>query len=389
MTPPARVQAAIELLDLIIAAARENGAAADSIVADWFRARRFAGSSDRRAIRELVYRAIRGFGIMPKNGRVAMVGLAKHDKELSSLFDGSNYGPTPIERAEQRVALSPLAPWLASLIAPEEQAALLERAPLDVRVNRLRASRGDLISQFPDAEPIEYLADGMRLRDNIQIEQHEAWRSGSFEVQDAGSQWIAQACGATPGMTIVDLCAGAGGKSLALASTIQGDGRLIATDTNRDRIQRLPPRAERAGADIETRLLDPGKEMEALGDLVEAADLVLVDAPCSGSGTWRRNPEARWRLTSARLVAVRQLQAYVLKLGAGLAKPGGSLVYAVCSLIESEGKAQIESFLSVHKDWQAVPLDLPVGRPCGEGHLLSPHHDATDGFFIARLLRSC
>ena len=389
MTPPARVQMAIELLDKIIIAARENGPAADTLIANWFRERRFAGSKDRRAVRDHVYAAIRAFGMMPKNGRIAMVGLAKKDKSLAALFDGSNYGPPVIEQEEQRAALSPLAPWLAKLIDPAEQEALLGRAPLDLRVNRLHAGRDDVIGQFEGAEPIAHLPDGFRLPDNIVIEQHGAWRSGLIEVQDAGSQWIAEVCEAQPGMTVVDLCAGAGGKTLALAAAMRREGRIIATDTNRDRIQRLVPRAERAGATVETRLLDPDKEMEVLADLTDGADLVLVDAPCSGSGTWRRNPEARWRLTPDRLAAVTKLQSYVLKLGAGLVKPGGTLVYAVCSLIDGEGATQIERFLGKRPQWSADVLGLPVGRASGAGWLLTPAHDATDGFFIARLKRSC
>ena len=389
MTPPARVQMAIELLDKIIVAARENGPAADTIIATWFRERRFAGSKDRRAVRDHVYAAIRAFGMMPKNGRIAMVGLTKKDKALASAFDGSNYGPPVIEQAEQRAALSPLAPWLAKLIDPAEQEALLGRAPLDLRVNRLHASRDDVIGQFEGAEPIAHLPDGFRLPDNIVIEQHGAWRSGLIEVQDAGSQWIAEVCAAKPGMTVVDLCAGSGGKTLALAAAMRGEGRIIATDTNRDRIQRLVPRAERAGATVEARLLDPDKEMEVLADMAEGADLVLVDAPCSGSGTWRRNPEARWRLTPDRLAAVTKLQSYVLKLGAGLVKPGGTLVYATCSLIDAEGATQIERFLGKRPGWSADVLSLPVGRASGAGWRLTPAHDQTDGFFIARLRRSC
>jgi 16S rRNA (cytosine967-C5)-methyltransferase len=392
MTPSARVQSAIEILDLIITAARENGPAADTIVSNWFKTRRFAGSKDRRAVRDLVYSAIRAFGMMPKTGRMAMVGLANHDKALAALFDGSLYGPAVIERSEQRVALSPLAPWLGQLLDPAEHAALLERAPLDLRVNSLQAKREDVLAQFEGAEAIQFTRDGIRLPENIVVENHPAWREGLIEVQDAGSQVIAAVCDVKQGMTVIDLCAGAGGKTLALAAAMGGANdeasRLIATDTNRDRIQRLVPRAARAGAvDIETRLLDPDKEMEALGDLVGVADLVLVDAPCSGSGTWRRNPEARWRLTPARLDAVTKVQSHVLELGARLVKPGGALVYAVCSLIQVEGLKQIERFLRAHPDWQAVSPDLPVGRSNGAGWMLTPGRDGCDGFFIARLQR--
>jgi 16S rRNA (cytosine967-C5)-methyltransferase len=388
MTPPARVQSAIEILDFVITAARENGPAADTIIAGWFKTRRFVGSKDRRAIRDHVYAAIRAFGMMPTTGRMAMVGLAKYDKDLAAAFDGSNYGPAEIERTEQRVAKSPLAPWLAKLIDAEEHEALLGRAPMDLRVNRLKGSRDAVIGQFPGAEAIPFLTDGIRLPENINIEGHPAWREGLIEVQDAGSQLIATVCDAQAGMIVVDLCAGAGGKTLALAASMRGEGRLIATDTNRDRLQRLVPRAMRAGAtNIETRLLDPGVERESLGDLTAMADIVLVDAPCSGSGTWRRNPEARWRLTPKRLDAVTQTQAHVLSLGASLVKPGGVLVYAVCSLIAREGKSQIASFLNNSRKWSVDTIEAGVGRPAGSGVQLSPGMDGSDGFFIARLTK--
>ena len=390
MTPAARVQASIELLDLIIAAARENGPAADTIIANWFKTRRFAGSKDRRAIRDHVYSAIRAFGMMPKTGRMAMIGLTKGDKELAALFDGSPYGPAVIEDGEQRVARSPLAPWLGALIDLAEHEALLDRAPLDIRVNSLSTTRERMMEQFDGALPIAGTRDGLRLPEGTAVESSLAFRDGLIEVQDAGSQLIADACAAQPGQTIVDLCAGAGGKTLALAVAMRNEGRLIATDTNRDRIQRLAPRAERAGAiHVESHLLNPGAERDVLDAFNDLADVVLVDAPCSGSGTWRRNPEARWRISPDRLKTINSLQGHVLRLGARLVKPGGSMVYAVCSLIKSEGADQIATFLSRNKDWSAERLDLPMGRPDAKGWLLSPAQDGCDGFFIARLRRSC
>jgi 16S rRNA (cytosine967-C5)-methyltransferase len=389
MTPAARVQSAIEILDLIIVAAHENGPAADTIIASWFKTRRFAGSKDRRAVREHVYAAIRAFGMMPTNGRMAMIGLTKADKPLAACFDGSQYGPAEIAPGEQRVARSPLAPWLAKLIDPAEHEALLGRAPLDLRVNRLQADRDELLAQIEGATAIPGLADGIRLAENINVEGHPAWREGLIEVQDAGSQLIAHVCDAKPGMTLVDLCAGAGGKTLAIAAAMANTGRIIAADTNRDRLQRLVPRAQRAGAtNIETHLLDPGKELEALADLAGNADLVLVDAPCSGSGTWRRNPEARWRLTPKRLDAVIALQGRVLALGAALVKPGGTLVYAVCSLIEREGPTQVEAFLRANKGWKSEEISPGLGQKHGPGLWLSPSHDGCDGFFIARLAKA-
>jgi 16S rRNA (cytosine967-C5)-methyltransferase len=390
MTPAARAQAAIELLDAIVVSARDGGAAADTLIARYFKTRRYAGSKDRRAVRELVYAAIRRAGERPENGRAALLGLP----EAAELFDGSPHGPASITEGEA-VAESGVAPrWLTKRLAAsvprDELPALLERAPLDLRVNRLKASRDDVMALIPEARAGEHAPDALRLPEGFAVEGLPAWEAGLIEIQDEGSQLIALACGAMPGATIVDLCAGAGGKTLALAATMGGQGRLIACDVDRGRLSRLAPRAARAGAmGIETRLLDPGREAAVLGDLDAAADVVLVDAPCSGTGTWRRNPEARWRLTPDRLRKLTALQTHILDVAAGLVKPGGHLVYAVCSLLNEEGADQIAAFLARNTDWRAEPDFLHIGRMQGAGRLLTPARDRTDGFFVARLTRPC
>lgn len=390
MTPAARTQAAIEILDLVIAAAHDNGAAADTIIAGWFKARRFAGSGDRRAIRELVYRAIRSFGDPPKSGRAALITLADAEPELAATFDGSQYGPAIIDPKEQRVPSDPVAhaivDQMPDFIDARECAAMLERATLDLRVNLAKKAPLNL----PESARIDGLPHGLRLPVAMHIEQHEAYLAGLIEIQDAASQCVALACKARPGETVVDLCAGGGGKTLALAADMGGKGRLIASDTARDRLAGLAPRAARAGISfIETRLLNPNRELETLGDLQAAADLVLVDAPCSGTGTWRRNPEARWRLTEDRLLRLAALQAHVLHLGSELVKPGGRLVYAVCSLLDREGKDQVDRFLAGNAEWHAEPPAIQQGRVHGLGRMLTPFHDETDGFFVATLARSC
>lgn len=392
MTPAARVQAAIDLLDLIIVAAREGGAAADTLIARWFAERRFAGSKDRRAIRDLVYAAIRRSGERPANGRAAMVGLAREDQALAALFDGSGYGPPPIAADEASAAASAIPAWLIDRFSPlidaGERAALVGRAPLDLRVNRLKGDRAAVLAALDGAQPTPHAPDGVRLSENVQIEQSTVWKDGFVEVQDEGSQLLALACGAAPDMVTVDLCAGAGGKTLALAAAMANRGRLIASDTVRDRLRRLEPRAVRAGATIiETRLLDEGRETEAFADLQHAADLVLIDAPCSGTGTWRRNPEARWRLTPERLQRVVSVQARLMDIAAGLVRPGGALIYAVCSLVADEGAAQVTRFLDRNPGWRAVVPLAEVGRNDGAGILLTPGHDRTDGFFVARLIK--
>jgi 16S rRNA (cytosine967-C5)-methyltransferase len=208
-------------------------------------------------------------------------------------------------------------------------------------------------------------------------------------VQDEGSQLVCLGAGAAPGMLAVDLCAGAGGKTLALAAEMANEGRLVACDSDRGRLSRLPQRAARAGVSIaESRLLDPGREAEALADLAGRADLVLVDAPCSGTGTWRRNPETRWRVTPERLDRLTALQARLLDIGLTLLKPGGLLVYAVCSLLAEEGRGQADA-LTARSSLVPEPVFIEAGRAAGRGRLLSPARDGTDGFFVARWRRPC
>ena len=386
MTPAARVQSSIEVLDAIIAAARANGPPADRLLADWFKTHRFAGSKDKRAIRELVYRAIRASGPVPASGRAAMLRLAQSDDALPPLFDGSQYGPASIGTEEQAAEGGAAPDWLqreldASGIDEAERDALLERAPLDIRINSLKREPLEL------PEPGEPLAgvEGRRLAPGLPIEQWDAWRQGRIEVQDHGSQLAALSVAAAPGETVIDLCAGAGGKTLALAAAMQCRGRLIACDTDRRRLGQLGPRARRAGAEgIETRLLDPGREAEALSDLAGSADAVLVDAPCSGTGTWRRNPEARWRLDPASLDQYAALQDRLLDIAVPLLRPGGRLIFVTCSLLDAEGADRAAAFGERHAGWRVDPPALPLGRRRGDGVRLTPYHDGTDGFFIAR-----
>jgi 16S rRNA (cytosine967-C5)-methyltransferase len=393
MTPAARVQAAIEILDEVIAAAKGGGAAADTIVSRYFATRRYAGSKDRRAVREHVYRAIRAWPRPPGSGREAMLGLAVAEPELALLFDGSPHGPAPAAEPGKDPGGGIVPDWLARrfdpAVAPDEWPALLGRAPLDLRVNRLRGTREDALAELAGAEPSPLSPLGLRLPDGTRVEEEPAWNAGLVEIQDEGSQLLALACTAAPGMTVVDLCAGAGGKTLALAAEMANRGRLIASDTDRGRLSRMPPRLARAGAGIvEPRLLNPGAERAALADLAGAADLVLVDAPCSGTGTWRRNPELRWRLTAERLGPLVKLQAYLLDLAVELVRPGGIVVYAVCSLLAEEGRGQAEAFGSRSA---LVPEAPPIagGRAAGPGLVLTPGHDGTDGFFVARWRASC
>jgi 16S rRNA (cytosine967-C5)-methyltransferase len=391
MTPAARLQAASEVLDEVIASARDDGPPADTIVTRYFKHRRYAGSKDRRAVRELVFRTIRRSAERPESGRAAILGLARDEPELIELF-GQPRGPEPIVEGEEPGLASTMPGWLvpelSPLVAEAEWPALLERAPLDLRVNASRASRDDIVSQFDGAEPTPLSPWGVRLAPDSRVDDHPAYAAGLIEVQDEGSQLIALACLPQDGQRILDLCAGAGGKSLALAAAARR-ATILGTDSNRARLSKLAPRAERAGAQIETRLLSPPKELDVLADWRGAADVVLVDAPCSGSGTWRRNPEGRWRLTPDRLERLVGTQRRLLAIASELVKPGGHLVYAVCSLLSREGAGQIDLFLRDHSSWISEPMPIAAGRADGAGQLLTPGHDRTDGFFVARLKRAC
>ena len=391
MTPSARLQAAIDILDAVLAAARVGGAAADTLIQRYFRERRYAGSKDRRAVRDLVYGAIRRAGERPASGRAALLGLAQDRPELLPLFDGSPHAPAPIGAGEIPAAAGVLPAWLDAkldgVLSANEKAALLDRATLDLRANRLKTDRASLLAALPGAEAGMLARDAFRLPEGTVVERMADYEAGLFEVQDEGSQLIAEACAVQPGQIVIDLCAGAGGKTLALAVAMANEGRLIACDVDRARLSRLRPRAERAGVHVEELLLDAGRERGALDGLLGAADVVLVDAPCSGSGTWRRNPEARWRLTPARLAQLMKLQGHVLEIGSELVKPGGTMVYAVCSLLPEEGDARIASFLAANIGWTTDPLGF--GRVQAHGVILTPASHGTDGFFVARLKRAC
>ena len=386
MRDPARLQAAIDILDEVIAAAASGGAAADTLTQRYFASRRYAGSKDRAAVRELLFQAVRFAAERPASARALMLGLAETARpDLLPLFDGSPHAPAAPSADEPRMAPSLFPQWLQpELVArfgdslEQEAQALIGRAPLDLRVNPLRVNPAEVAAEL-GASPIPGLPLGLRLPQPVPLERHPLMLGGAIEVQDAGSQRVVAFAGARPGETVIDLCAGAGGKTLALAADMQGQGRLIASDTDRPRLQAMGPRAVRAGVEglMEARLLNPGREMETLGDLAGAADLVLVDAPCSGTGTWRRNPELRWRLTPQSLERLLGVQARLMALGASLLKPGGRLVYAVCSVLPSEGEAQ------ARKAAETLGLEL-TGMEA-----LSPARDGCDGFFVARLGGSC
>ncbi len=398
MTPAARVQAAIGILDDLIA----SGTAADRYLQGWARANRYAGSKDRKAVADLVYAALRG-GQGTGRARIIRV-LTDQGAAVAALFDGSRHGPAPLSEAERAsLACAPAAPAAPEWLLPSlrrafgdrleaELAALNARAPLDLRVNALKATPDEGVDRLAQegilAEPLPYPPGALRVRGGSAglLDSTETYAEGLIEIQDQGSQIAAASVEARPGETIVDLCAGAGGKTLALAAAMRNQGRILACDTGRPRLSRLPGRLARAGVtNVETaelpgdwldRLEREGAWPSALTPLADSADAVLVDAPCSGSGTWRRNPETMMRLKPESLDVLTRLQDRLLAAGARLVRPGGRLVYVTCSVLAEEDEDRAARFLLGRDGWTAAPP-----------RRLTPAQDGTDGFFIARFDR--
>ena len=398
MTPGARVQAAIECLDAAVNAARTGGAAADTIVQRYFTTRRYAGSKDRRAVRDLVFDVIRSIGTPPETGRAALIGHARAQApELLALFGADGHAPAALVVGEPEARPSQAPGWQLDMLrtrfgknSEAQVAALLARAPLDLRVNTLKASRDEVLAELPDLVATPLSPAGVRAPAGLNIETLPAFHAGKIEVQDEGSQLAALAVGVQPGDTVIDLCAGAGGKTLALAALMAGQGRLIASDTDRSRLSAIPQRLARAGVEnVEIRLLNPRRETEALADLAGLADHVLIDAPCSGTGTWRSNPEARWRLTPDRLAKLEGEQDRLLALAATLVRPGGVITYVVCSLLPAEGEARVAAFLAATGEYKPAPFCIPGVDDSVTSSVLSPGDQGCDGFFIARLQRVC
>lgn len=428
MTPSARLSAAIDILGEI-----GKGRVADRVLSHWAKSNRYAGSKDRAAIQERVFdvlrnRALYAHGMRQETPRaLVLASLLRHDgmpsDEAGQLFDGVRFAPQPlseeertaleafpseIESAPEHVRLN-LPDWLVPELQQafgegfeQEIAALNERAPLDLRVNMAltnrEVARQRLADEGIETEATPWSPWGLRSTTKARVTHTATYKDGWVEVQDEGSQLACLAAHVAPGEQVVDLCAGAGGKALALSAALQGEGHVVACDTDPRRLGRLLPRAERAGAGaLETRRLkpfDPDSADPDLGDLEGRIDCIFIDAPCSGTGTWRRQPEARWQLTPEKLDAYRAAQAEVLVRGGRLVRPGGRLVYVTCSVLGCENEAQIDAFLSEFPQfsaasWQHGWPDEAHLPPVPDGlHLrLTPHTSGTDGFFVCILER--
>jgi len=430
MTPAARLQAAIDVLSAIEKSAKP----ADSVAASYYRDRRYIGAKDRRAVAEVVWRVLRRrarldwwltyFGAAEIDSRrrvladMALEGIAPDP----DLFRGphSAWPPEPDERRfiDRMLELkSPfhrdmpphvrseypewIEPRLIALFGDslaEEMGAMRDEAPLDLRVNALKATREQAIAALASekirAEPTLLSPLGLRLGARLPLVQIQAWRDGLIEVQDEGSQLVALIVGAKPGMAVVDYCAGAGGKTLAIAAAMANKGRLVACDVAEWRVDRAGDRLRRAGVHNVTRRVIEGESDKWIKRSAGSFDRVLVDAPCTGTGTWRRNPDAKWQLGESDLLELVGRQRAILASAARLVRPGGRLIHATCSVMTEENEAQVEAFLAAHPDFRQVPIDEvwaeTIGTPCpvaGPHLRLTPLRHRTDGFFASVLER--
>ena len=404
MTPGARIQAAIEVLSSIAA-----GTSAMQALQHWGNTHRFAGSGDRRAIADTVYAVLRryfAFGeIMgdahPRALVLAWLGFEKGVPlcDIERLFCGEAYSPGSLREAE-RAALGRPAPELsvaARCNVPAETAPLFAetpdnelqlraaagRAPFDLRVNTLKSDRDSVIESLRGhhAQTCRFAPHGVRLPETVNLQQHPLYLDGSFEVQDEGSQLAAEAVDARPGMDVLDYCAGGGGKTLALAAAMENSGTLVAADIAQERLKSLRARALRAGVTCVQQLhvsrLDPAKRQ---------FDRVLIDAPCTGTGTRRRNPDAFLRLSVAQVQSFVARQSMILKAAAPFVRCGGRLIYITCSLLRAENEAIAEEFARTHPDF--APADVVVPGFAAQPMLrIGTSVTGADAFFIAAFTR--
>ena len=437
MTPGARVAATIELLDEIVSHSERP---ADLVANAYFRARRFIGGGDRRAVSDRVWSILRRYGQLawwlertrhPDRGGRAIVAADLMLVEgldmpgLEAMFDGGTYRPSRLDEAEYRALRQmeghslphPEQPdWvrlnIQEWVAPHfreaygegwgrEVAALDTPPPVDLRVNRLKATveeaREALARDGIETEPMRYAPDGLRLRRRLSVVKGEAFQNGLVEIQDEGSQLVAALVDAQPGMQIADYCAGAGGKTLAMAARMNNKGRVVAMDVYESRLDRSAQRLRRAGAhNVERRAIDADNR-KWLKRQAGAFDRVLVDAPCTGTGTWRRNPDGRWTLQPKDLEELLPKQSAILDAASKLVKPGGGLIYATCSVLPAENEKQIAAFLERNDRFEVVPVgalwrdvlstEPPPEVENGPYLRLSPLKHGTDGFFAAALVR--
>lgn len=427
MTPSARLQAVLDLLQEIDTIPRP----ADALVSAYFRARRYIGSKDRSSVSTMLYDALRHHArlsrwlekvktnITPRARLLAYVALILQFpvRDIAALCDGQKYSPAVLDDHErawlhklegQSIEYSSMpdavrvecpewaAPLLKQHFGPEfvtELQAMLNPAPLDLRINVLKTTRDVILEQLKEigikAEPCALSPIGIRVVERPSLNALPMLKNGLVEIQDEGSQLVALMVDAHPGQRVADFCAGAGGKTLAIAAQMNNKGRITACDVLENRLKRSTERFRRADVhNIEVKPLKDENDPWVKHHKGEF-DRVLVDAPCSGTGTWRRNPDQRWRSLGPGLEQLLPLQARILESASRLVKAGGRLVYATCSLLPQENEHQITAFLEKHPDFTVVPFHAlwTEGPPSAHQDYLSltPARHGTDGFFAAVL----
>lgn len=422
-----QVQAAIDLYNEI----GRKASPADKCMATYFRNHRYIGSKDKGIISGIIY------GMMRRMAEVDyLIESQKGDKSyrlrvlvyllldggskqtITNICSGDTYAPKPLNKEETRVikgidfgALKN-APEYVKLNFPKwlrysltqsfgdklfnVMTAMNEQATTDIRVNTLKTTREALKESLRvdgvHMEETKYSPLGLRMEDRKSVFSTKAFNNGEFEMQDEGSQLIAAFTGVEPGMKVVDFCAGAGGKTLALAAKMNNKGTIHACDVNERRLGEMGKRLKRAGVNNVREKLLVTENDKWVKRNKETQDVVLIDAPCSGSGTWRRSPDSRWKLTQESLAELNEIQARVLQSASRMAKVGGRVVYATCSVLGEENEQQVEAFLKENENFKLVPakdIDVDIEMPAGVGDYvqLNPYDHGTDGFFIAVLER--
>ncbi|MBY0406654.1 MAG: RsmB/NOP family class I SAM-dependent RNA methyltransferase [Rickettsiales bacterium] len=438
MTPGARIQASIELVDQILTAwLSEKRVPADKLLQNYFASHRYIGSKDRGQISEIVYWVLRHKAALEwwldrTNQRIhgrtyvlAALVLRKdyNPSSIISISKDSQYSPPPLTEEEEKMVAhlvrydlehEDMAPharlnypaWmddhLTRAFGPRKEEAMRamnEQAHTDLRVNTLKTTREELKEALNEegfaCNETTLSPIGLRLEKRGPVFTSETFKKGWFEVQDEGSQMVALLVDAQPGMRVIDFCAGAGGKTLAMAAQMKNKGRILALDTSEKRLSQIAPRIRRAGVDnVQTHIIT--SESDAfIKRHKQTADRVLVDAPCSGSGTWRRNPDIKWRFTPKDLEEVCALQQSILQSALRLVKPGGYLIYATCSVLKEENEMQIEQALKSVNNFKVVCAEKIWDKNAvndDDGTIsylsLAPHEDGVDGFFAAVLKRT-
>lgn len=404
MKREARLQAVIELAENVW----KSTACADNAVRGYMKNRRYIGGGDRKEISRVFWDMSRMLGrlraldaeLTPRKALIGYLFYTGESREsIRAAFSGGQYAPYPTE-ADEAAFLDSLpaalpdisfeAPeFLRNVISRETLEALSRPAPLDLRVNTLKTTRDDVLEILKNdgihAEKTPYAPTGVRVLDRPDLRRHAVIENGLADVQDEGSQLVSLLSGAQAGETVVDWCAGAGGKTLALSAMMNNRGRIDAVDYYPQRMKDLPERVRRAGCE-NVRIL------EQYPTRPELYDLVLLDAPCSGSGTWRRQCYLKWRTTPESVREIAATQAQILNNAAPFVKKGGRLVYVTCSLLARENDLQIQAFLKAHPEYVLDDLSAEFNALTGvqtdaQTVSIRPETLGTDGFFIARMIR--